>query len=111
MKLAFIGLGSMGLPMAGNLLRAGHDVIVYNRTRGRAEELARLGAKVATSPRGAASGVEVLITMLADDGAVEAVIFGDQGALQGLNRGAVHASMSTISHTLSQRLAAEHQAR
>lgn len=111
MKIAFIGLGSMGLPMASNLLRAGHELIVYNRTRSRAEELARQGAKVAGSPRGAASGAEALITMLADDAAVEEVVFGEQGALLGLSRGAVHASMSTISHTLSRRLAAEHRAR
>jgi len=84
MKIAFIGLGSMGLPMATNLLKAGgHDLIVYNRTRSRAEELARQGAKVAASPREAAAGVEVLITMLADDAAVESVMFGDQGALLG----------------------------
>ena len=51
MKVGFIGLGSMGLPMATNLLKAGHDLIVYNRTRGRAEDLAKQGAKVAGSPR------------------------------------------------------------
>jgi 3-hydroxyisobutyrate dehydrogenase-like beta-hydroxyacid dehydrogenase len=111
MKLAFIGLGSMGLPMATNLLKAGHDLIVYNRTRERAESLAKQGARVAGSPREAASGAEVLITMLADDAAVEAVIFGDQGALLGLNRGAIHVSMSTIGHALSRRLASEHGAR
>lgn len=111
MKIAFIGLGSMGLPMASNLLRAGHDLMVYNRTRSRAEALTEQGARVAESPRGAATGVEVLITMLADDGALEAVMSGKQGALQGLSRGAVHVSMSTISHSLSSRLGAEHQAR
>jgi 3-hydroxyisobutyrate dehydrogenase-like beta-hydroxyacid dehydrogenase len=66
---------------------------------------------VAGSPREAASGAEVLITMLADDAAVEAVIFGDQGAFLGLNRGAIHVSMSTIGHALSRRLASEHGAR
>ena len=111
MKIGFIGLGSMGLPMATNVLKAGHDLIVYNRTRSRAEALATQGARVADSPWEVATGVEVLVTMLADDAAVEAVIFGDQGALQELSRGAVHASMSTISHTLSRRLAAEHKAR
>jgi 3-hydroxyisobutyrate dehydrogenase-like beta-hydroxyacid dehydrogenase len=111
MKLAFIGLGSMGLPMATNLLKAGHDLVVYNRTRERGESLAKQGARVAESPREAAAGVDVLITMLADDAAVEAVIFGDQGALMGLSRGAIHVSMSTISHALSRRLASEHGAR
>jgi 3-hydroxyisobutyrate dehydrogenase-like beta-hydroxyacid dehydrogenase len=111
MRIAFIGLGSMGLPMATNLLRAGHDLIVYNRTRSRAEALAGQGARVAESPRQAATGVEVLITMLADDAAVESVMFGDDGAILGLARGATHVSMSTISHSLSRRLAAEHGAR
>jgi 3-hydroxyisobutyrate dehydrogenase-like beta-hydroxyacid dehydrogenase len=111
MKVGFIGLGSMGSPMAANLLKAGHDLIVYNRTRGRAEELATQGARVAGSPREAAAGVEVLITMLADDTAVESVMFGDQGALTGLSRGAIHASMSTIGHALSRRLHTEHQSR
>lgn len=111
MKVAFIGLGSMGAPMAGNLLRAGHDLVVYNRTRSAAEPLERAGARVAASPRDAAAGVDVLITMVADDAAVEAVMFGDHGAIQGLARGAVHASMSTISHALSRRLVEEHGTR
>jgi 3-hydroxyisobutyrate dehydrogenase-like beta-hydroxyacid dehydrogenase len=111
MKVAFIGLGSMGSAMAGNILRAGHDLVVYNRTRAAAEPLERAGARVAASPRDAAAGVEVLITMLADDSAVEAVMFGEHGAVQGLARGAVHASMSTISHALSRRLEAEHGTR
>ena len=88
MKVGFVGLGGMGLRMATNLLKADQDLIVYNRTRSRAEELARQGARVAGSPReAAAAGVEVLITMLADDAAVESVMFGDQGALAGLSRG------------------------
>lgn len=111
MKIGFIGLGSMGLPMATNLIKAGQDLIVYNRTRDRAESLAQQGARAAGSPREAAVGVEVLITMLADDAAVESVMFGDQGALLGLARGAIHVSMSTIGHVLSRRLASEHAAR
>jgi 3-hydroxyisobutyrate dehydrogenase-like beta-hydroxyacid dehydrogenase len=111
MKVGFIGLGSMGLPMATNLLTAGHELIVYNRTRSRAEELAKQGARAAGSPREAAAGVEVLITMLADDTAVESVMLGDQGALGSLSRSAIHVSMSTISHALSRRLHTEHQSR
>lgn len=111
MKIAFIGLGSMGLPMASNLLRARHDLIVYNRTQSRAEKLAGQGARVAQSPRAAASGVDVVVTMLADDAAVEAVTFGDEGLMPGLSPGAVHVSMSTISPALSRRLAAEHETR
>jgi 3-hydroxyisobutyrate dehydrogenase-like beta-hydroxyacid dehydrogenase len=106
MKVGFIGLGSMGLPMAANLLRAGHELVVYNRTPSRAEALAKQGARAARSPRDAATGVDALVTMLADDAAVESVMFGDEGTIAGLPRGAVHASMSTISPALSRRLAA-----
>jgi len=111
MKVAFIGLGNMGAPMAANLRRAGHELVVYNRTPDRAAPLAAQGARVARSPREAAAGVEVLITMLADDAGVEAVMFGQDGALEGLARGAVHVSMSTISPDLSRRLLAAHAAR
>jgi 3-hydroxyisobutyrate dehydrogenase-like beta-hydroxyacid dehydrogenase len=111
MKLGFIGLGSMGLPMATNLIKAGHDLIVYNRTQSRTEGLKGQRARVAESPRGAATGVDVLISMLADDAALEAVMFGDQGAILGLSQSAIHVSMSTIGHALSQRLANEHDAK
>jgi 3-hydroxyisobutyrate dehydrogenase-like beta-hydroxyacid dehydrogenase len=111
MKVGFIGLGSMGLPMAENLLRAGHELMVYNRTASRAAGLAKQGARVASSPRESTAGVEVLASMLADDEAVESLILGDRGAIQGLDRGAIHLSMSTISPDLSRRLAAEHRAR
>jgi 3-hydroxyisobutyrate dehydrogenase-like beta-hydroxyacid dehydrogenase len=111
MNTAFLGLGSMGLPMAANLVKAGHTVTVYNRTRSRADELVKQGARVAGSPKEAVASAEVVITMLSDDAAVEGVIFGEQGAMAGLNRGAIHVSMSTISHVLSRRLATEHQAR
>ena len=111
MKTSFIGLGSMGLPMAGNLLAAGHALVVYNRSPNRATDLSKRGARVAATPREAAEGAEVLITMLADDVAAESVMFGEDGAIQGMRRGAVHASMSTIGHVLSRRLAAEHARR
>lgn len=111
MRAAFIGLGSMGFPMARNLLSAGHPLVVYNRTTSRADELGRQGATVARSPRDAVQAAEAVITMLADDSAVEQVMFGDNGALAGLDAGAVHVSMSTISHLLSRRLAKEHPTR
>ena len=113
MKVAFIGLGNMGQPMARNLLQAGHELTVYNRTRNAAEGLQSLGAQVADSPAAAAQNAEVLLTMLANDAAVEAVIFGTAevpGVLEGLAQGAVHVSMSTISIALSQQLAAVHKA-
>jgi 3-hydroxyisobutyrate dehydrogenase-like beta-hydroxyacid dehydrogenase len=97
--------------MARNLLSAGHTLVVYNRTTSRADELGRQGATVARSPRDAVQGAEAVITMLADDSAVEQVMFGDDGALAGLDAGAVHVSMSTISHLLSRRLATEHETR
>lgn len=109
MKVGFIGLGSMGLAMADNLRRAGHELTVYNRTPARAAALS--GVRVAGTPREASAGAEVLITMLADDPAVEHVVLGEVGAVQGLAPGAVHAGMSTIGHALCRRLAAEHASR
>jgi 3-hydroxyisobutyrate dehydrogenase-like beta-hydroxyacid dehydrogenase len=112
MKVGFIGLGNMGAAMAQNLLSAGHELVVYNRTIGRAEGLRKNGAAVAESPAGVARAVDVLITMLADDQAVQEVIFGDDaggGALDALRKGAVHVSMSTISVELSGRLNAVHE--
>jgi 3-hydroxyisobutyrate dehydrogenase-like beta-hydroxyacid dehydrogenase len=110
MKVGFIGLGQMGTGIARNLIRAGHELTVYNRTRSRAEALKGEGARVADSPADAATGVDVLVTMLADDAAVEQVIFGDGGAMPALPRGAVHLSMSTISVALSARLNDAHHA-
>jgi 3-hydroxyisobutyrate dehydrogenase-like beta-hydroxyacid dehydrogenase len=106
MKIGFVGLGDMGLAMADNLRRAGHELTVYNRTRARAEALA--GARVAATPGEAAAGAEVVVSMLADDLAVEQVILGPEGVMRSLAPGAVHAGMSTISHELTRRLAAEH---
>ncbi|HEY9813589.1 MAG TPA: NAD(P)-binding domain-containing protein, partial [Candidatus Sericytochromatia bacterium] len=80
MKVGFIGLGNMGQPIASNLIKAGHELTVYNRTQSRAEELLSLGAQVADSPGQAAQEAEVLITMLANDAAVEQVIFGTENS-------------------------------
>ena len=108
MKLGFIGLGSMGAGMSRNLIKAGHDLVVYNRTRSRAQEMQSLGAKVADTASEAAAGVEALITMLADDRAVQDVIFEPGRVIESLPKGAVHISMSTISVDLSRRLAKSH---
>ncbi len=108
MKVGFIGLGQMGSAMAARLLEAGHDVTVYNRTRARAKPLQEKGASVADTPAGACSGAEVVFTMLADDHAVEDVVFGEQGILGALPRGAVHVSSSTLSVDFTRRLAAAH---
>ena len=109
MRVGFLGLGDMGLAMAANLRRAGHELTVYNRTRARADALP--GVRVAATPREASAGVEVAISMLADDAAVEQVVLGEHGAAEGLAAGAVHVGMSTIGHALSRRLTAEHAAR
>lgn len=111
MKVAFIGLGSMGSGMARNLIKAGHSLIVYNRTQSRVEELRSAGAQVAATPGQAASQAEVVITMLADDRALESVVFGNDGILSSLPAGAVHAGMSTISVALSRQLDAAHHER
>ena len=92
--------------MARNLLKAGQEVTVYNRTRERAEALRGEGAKMAATPAEACAG-EVVFTMLADDAAVEEVVFGDRGILPRLN-GGLHVSLSTISVGLAQRLAQAH---
>ena len=108
MKVGFIGLGQMGLPMAANLKKAGHEVIAYNRTRAKAEQL---GARVANTPADAARDAEVVITMLADDDAVREVVFGADGLANTLQPGAIHVSMSTISVAISQEMAEAHRER
>jgi len=107
MKIGFIGLGQMGAGMAASLLKAGHEVAVYNRTASKAEALVRLGAKAQTNVA-AVCAAEVVMTMLADDDALEGIVFGEGGVLASLKKGATHISSSTISVALSQRLAAAH---
>ncbi len=107
MKVGFIGLGQMGEGMAANLLKAGHELTVYNRTREKAAPLAKQGAKVASSIAEACQG-DAVITMLANDEAVSGVVFGEGGVLVSLPKGAMHVSMSTIGVTLAATLAAAH---
>jgi 3-hydroxyisobutyrate dehydrogenase-like beta-hydroxyacid dehydrogenase len=107
MKLGFIGLGQMGAGMAANLLKAGHPLSVYNRSQGKADALLAQGARLAATPAEASTG-EAVVSMLADDEAVEAVVLGEHGVLAGLGKGALHVSCSTISVALSERLAAAH---
>jgi 3-hydroxyisobutyrate dehydrogenase-like beta-hydroxyacid dehydrogenase len=107
MKLGFIGLGRMGAGMASNLVKAGHEVTVYNRSAEKTRALVEQGAHVAARVADASKG-DAVISMLADDDAVESVAFGDAGVVASLGRNAVHVSMSTISVALSERLAAAH---
>jgi 3-hydroxyisobutyrate dehydrogenase-like beta-hydroxyacid dehydrogenase len=107
MKVGFIGLGHMGAGMAATLLKAGHEVVVYNRTRTKVDGLVAQGAKAAAKVSDACSG-DAVFTMLANDDAVESVVFGDGGIIGSLSAGAVHISSSTISVALSERLEAAH---
>jgi 3-hydroxyisobutyrate dehydrogenase-like beta-hydroxyacid dehydrogenase len=108
MQVGFIGLGNMGGAMAANLLAAGHALTVYNRTPAKAQALVAKGARLASTPGDAARG-DVVITMLADDHALEHVVFGEHGILAALAPGAIHLSMSTISMALAERLNAAHR--
>jgi 3-hydroxyisobutyrate dehydrogenase-like beta-hydroxyacid dehydrogenase len=117
MEVGFIGLGAMGRPMARHVAAAGHRVTVFNRTPERAEPLAQ-ATTIAASAADASHDREVVVTMLADDRAVEEVVFGrpdeggtlTPGVLAALPSGAVHLSMSTISVTLARRLFEAHRA-
>jgi len=107
MKLGFIGLGRMGAAMAANLVKAGHEVSVFNRSPGKGSSLVKLGAHEAADVAGACGG-EVLVTMLADDDAASNIAFGPGGLIDSLPKGAIHLSMSTISVALSKRLTQAH---
>jgi 3-hydroxyisobutyrate dehydrogenase-like beta-hydroxyacid dehydrogenase len=109
MKIGFIGLGQMGSGIAGNLIKAGHEVTVYNRTPAKAEPLVKQGAKLAANVAEACKG-EVVFTMLANDDAVAQVTHGDGGILASLAKGAMHISSSTISVALSEKLTTDHAA-
>jgi 3-hydroxyisobutyrate dehydrogenase-like beta-hydroxyacid dehydrogenase len=106
-KIAFLGLGKMGLPVARRMLDAGADITVWNRTAKRPEDVA--GMKVASAPRDAVAGCDVLFTMLNDDDAVSSVVLGAGGVAAAMPPGATHVSLSTISVPLSARLTEEHR--
>ena len=110
MKVGFIGMGNMGSAMAASLVQAGHEVTVYNRTAAKTKPLVEKGARKAASVADACNG-DVVITMLADDSAVEGVVFGEAGILESLSKKAIHISSSTISVALSERLTGEHSKR
>ncbi len=109
MNIGWIGLGSMGLPMARNAIKAQHIVTVYNRTGSRAVELEVFGARLAKTPAEAASAQSV-VTMVSDDEAVRSVTFGAGGILATLPRGGTHVCMTTISVALAQDLERAHRA-
>lgn len=107
MKIGFIGLGRMGTAMATNLLKAGHEVTVFNRSPGKLRPLLELGAREAGTVAEACRG-ELVITMLADDTAVADVVLSSGGIISSLPKGAIHLSMSTISVSLSNKLTQAH---
>jgi 3-hydroxyisobutyrate dehydrogenase-like beta-hydroxyacid dehydrogenase len=107
MRIGFIGLGGMGAGMAANLAKAGHELTVYNRTAAKAQPLLAQGARLATQVADASRG-DIVVTMLADDPALESVIFGETGVIRNLRPGGIHISSSTISVALSERLTAAH---
>lgn len=113
-NLAFLGLGQMGAPMARLLLNHGHGVTLWNRSRDKAAAIATGNVRIAASPQEAVSGAEIVFTMLTDDDATEAVLFGDAdqpGFLASLPPDAIHVTLSTISVALARRITAAHQER
>jgi 3-hydroxyisobutyrate dehydrogenase-like beta-hydroxyacid dehydrogenase len=111
MRIGFVGLGNMGAGIAGNLLRAHPDVVVWNRSAEKARALVDAGATVATSAQTAAAGRDVVFTMLADDAALQDVLSGAHGLLEGFSPGALHISMSTIAVATADHLTDLHAAR
>jgi len=107
MKLGFAGLGQMGRPMAARLLDAGYDLMVYNRTRAAAQPLEKRGARIAAAPEELAAA-EIVVTMLADDAAVEAV-WVSSGLAERLRPGSIHINMATVSLAASRKLSSLHE--
>ena len=102
MKIGYIGLGIMGKPMAMNLLQAGYDIAVWNRTAAKCEALREAGASVAASPAELAAVVDVLCVNVTNTADVEAVLFGEQGVAAGARAGLVVIDHSTISPEATQ---------
>ena len=107
--IGFVGLGSMGLPMAANLIESGYKLRVYNRTAQKAQPLAQKGAEVANSPAEVVEPGGTVITLLANDQALEEVVLGENGILSKLGTDGIHLSMSTVSPATAQKLAELHQ--
>jgi len=108
MKVGFVGLGHMGRAMAARLVAGGHDVTVFNRSTAKSRPLANAGARVASTAADACQGATAIFTMLADDPAVENVVFGKDGILGALAPNGIHISSSTISVDLARRLSKAH---
>lgn len=109
--IGWAGLGKMGQPMAGNLLAAGYPLTVYNRSAGKARELAVLGAQVAANPADLARSAAIVVSTISDDPALRELALGPQGLYAGLAAGAIHIDMSTVSPAASAEVAAAAAAR
>lgn len=110
-QIGFIGLGTMGAPMASNLLRGGFQVTVYNRTAAKCKPLEAEGAQTALTPREAAEGKDVIITMISNDDSVREVFYGQDGILDAVKPGGLIIDSSTISPGLVREIAAAVEAR
>lgn len=106
-RVGFIGLGVMGMPMATNILKAGYPLTVWNRTREKMRGLVSMGALPGESPKDVAEKSDVVITMVADSPDVEQVILGPQGVIEGAHPGLIVVDMSTISPSVTRRIAKE----
>jgi 3-hydroxyisobutyrate dehydrogenase/2-hydroxy-3-oxopropionate reductase len=95
-RIGFLGLGRMGMPMAGRVLAAGHELVVWNRSRDRCTSLEAMGAAVAETPRALAADADIMITVVADAAALGAIMDGDNGLVAGLGDGKIVVDMSTI---------------
>ena len=102
--IGFIGLGIMGRPVAKNLIKAGYSLIVHSRSRGPVDEVVKVGAKAASSPKDVAAQSDVLITMLPNSPDVEQVALGKDGIIEGARAGLIFVDMSTISPIVSQKI-------
>ncbi len=105
-KIGLIGLGLMGRPMGMNLIKAGYALTVWNRTASRADELVAAGARLAKSPQEVAAACDFLLTIVSDPPALEEVLWGPSGAVQGLKRGSTYMDSSTVSPALARKIAA-----
>ncbi|MGE5307411.1 MAG: NAD(P)-binding domain-containing protein, partial [Hyphomicrobiales bacterium] len=106
MKIGFIGLGIMGLPMAKNLVNAGHELVVLDRSAAREEEVIALGATRAATPAEVAAQVDLVLTMVPDSPQVREVALGEGGIIEGAREGLLYADMSSIAPATSREVAA-----
>jgi 3-hydroxyisobutyrate dehydrogenase len=111
MKAAFIGLGTMGAGMAVNILKAGHELTVHNRTREREEPLAQAGAARAATPKDAAAGAQVVVSCVTNSEVMQSILVGEDGVIHGVEPGAVVVDMSTVSPEATREVGAQFEAK